>query len=111
MPRAAESSRRAAPLALVPLLIGGCRSTHSVGNGSPAPREGTDAESGGGGAAGAESQDAAPEDEGGGEGEAKDDRELPVHGTLSTRFRGRWNSDASDNDLFEVLTLDVGNPV
>ncbi len=107
MPRAAaESSRRAAPLALVPLLIGGCRSTQPVGSGSPASGGGTDAATDGT-ATGDEPQDGAGELE----GEAHDERDYALHGMLSTRFRGRWNSDSSDNDLFQVLTLDAGDPL
>mgnify|MGYP001608172595 CR=1 FL=1 len=32
----------------------------------------------------------------------------PLHGSISARFRSRWNSDESDKDLYEYLTLDYG---
>jgi hypothetical protein len=32
-----------------------------------------------------------------------------LHGSLSTRYRGRSDGDRSDHDLFQVLNLDVGD--
>jgi hypothetical protein len=37
------------------------------------------------------------------------DRPLELRGSLSTRYRGRWAEGADDHDLYEVLTLDVGD--
>ncbi len=34
-----------------------------------------------------------------------------LHGTLSTRYRGRFSGDDSDNDLFQELSLDYGDPL
>lgn len=37
-------------------------------------------------------------------------RGIPVHGSLSMRYRYRGNSDARDNDLYATLALDVADP-
>ena len=51
---------------------------------------------------------AAPEDPG--EADAGgESAELPVHGSLWTRLRGRRTSDAEDLDLYSTLSLDVGD--
>jgi hypothetical protein len=34
----------------------------------------------------------------------------PIHGFLSSSYRARWTSSADDRDLFEVLSLDLGDP-
>ena len=34
---------------------------------------------------------------------------FPVHGSLSSAYRARWNGDEDDHDLFEVLSLDLGD--
>ena len=33
----------------------------------------------------------------------------PVHGFLKSRYKARWTSDASDQDVYETLSLDVGD--
>lgn len=35
--------------------------------------------------------------------------ELAVHGSVASRYRGRWSGDASDHDLYETLSLDIGD--
>ena len=34
----------------------------------------------------------------------------PVHGYVSTRYRGRWTDGYHDSDVYSVLALDVGDP-
>ena len=34
---------------------------------------------------------------------------FPIRGTLTSRYRGRWESDAGDHDLYQVLTLEAGD--
>ena len=44
------------------------------------------------------------------EGAEPDERACyPIRGTLSSRYRGRWESDAKDHDLYQVLTLETGD--
>jgi hypothetical protein len=33
----------------------------------------------------------------------------PIHGSLSSRYQGRWTSGEQDHDLYEVLTTQVGD--
>jgi hypothetical protein len=35
---------------------------------------------------------------------------FPVHGSLSTRYRGRWTEGAHDNDLYATGSLSLGDP-
>jgi hypothetical protein len=37
------------------------------------------------------------------------DDPLAIHGSLASRYRGRWSGDATDHDLYETLSLDVGD--
>lgn len=37
------------------------------------------------------------------------DDELSLHGSVSSRYRGRWSGDATDHDLYETVSLDVGD--
>jgi hypothetical protein len=41
--------------------------------------------------------------------EGKSSDGIPIHGSLVSRYQGRWTSGAHDNDLTEVLTLEVGD--
>jgi hypothetical protein len=34
---------------------------------------------------------------------------FPIHGSLNTRYRGRFTSDAHDHDLYELVTVDIGD--
>jgi hypothetical protein len=34
----------------------------------------------------------------------------PIHGILTSSYRGRWTSGDHDHDLFETLSLDLGDP-
>jgi hypothetical protein len=36
--------------------------------------------------------------------------DVPLHGSLSMKYRLRWNSDDRDQDLYEYLALDAGDP-
>lgn len=36
---------------------------------------------------------------------------IPVHGTLSMKYRARWNVGDSDHDLYEYLSADFGKPL
>jgi hypothetical protein len=38
------------------------------------------------------------------------DGALAIHGSLSTQYRGRFADSQHDNDLYEFLALDVGDP-
>ena len=38
-----------------------------------------------------------------------EEQAYPIRGTLSSRYRGRWESDARDHDLYQVLTLEAGD--
>jgi hypothetical protein len=38
------------------------------------------------------------------------DTGLAVHGSLSTQYRGRWADAQHDNDLYEFLAVDIGDP-
>jgi hypothetical protein len=40
---------------------------------------------------------------------ASDAGGAPVHGSLVSRYQGRWTSGAHDNDLTEVLSVEVGD--
>lgn len=35
---------------------------------------------------------------------------FPIHGYLSTRYRGRWAGEARDEDLYQYLELNLGDP-
>jgi hypothetical protein len=35
--------------------------------------------------------------------------EIPIHGSFTTRYRGRASSDNGDHDLYEYATVDVGD--
>ncbi|MBI4564686.1 MAG: hypothetical protein HY716_08370 [Planctomycetes bacterium] len=35
---------------------------------------------------------------------------IPVSGTFSTKYRGRWTSEDRDQDLFHYLSVDFGDP-
>jgi hypothetical protein len=34
----------------------------------------------------------------------------PIHGSLLSSYRGRWTNDDHDHDLYETLSLDLGDP-
>src|SRR5690349_8907941 len=34
---------------------------------------------------------------------------FPVHGSLQTRYQGRWTEGAHDNDVTEVVSLELGD--
>lgn len=35
---------------------------------------------------------------------------IAIHGYLSSQYRGRWANSEADNDLYEFLAVDVGDP-
>lgn len=36
--------------------------------------------------------------------------DVPVHGFVRSRYQGRWTEGAKDHDLYETLSVDVGDP-
>lgn len=40
---------------------------------------------------------------------ASPEEELAIHGSVASRYRGRWSGDATDHDLYETVSLDVGD--
>lgn len=40
---------------------------------------------------------------------AGDSSSFPIHGSLNTRYRGRFTSGAHDHDLYELVTVDIGD--
>ena len=51
-----------------------------------------------------------PSEDGQGQGaQSASPPKYSIHGTLSSRYRARWESDSEDHDLYQVLTLTAGD--
>jgi hypothetical protein len=112
MRRGVGCTCRAATIALA-LALGACRSTKPATEQSAPPGEGagdasaSEAEAAQGDEVEATEETATDETT---EGESAEGGPA-LHGMLSTRYRGRWSGDDSDNDIFQVVALDYGDPL